>query len=61
MAQALYQRLVESQIFNTQAEAREWGDKKKEQYLAADNPVKIDIVPADPTRRRWKAQVFLKV
>lgn len=60
MAQALYQRVAESRIFPTQAEAKEWAQSKKEDYKAAGNPVKVDVVPSDATRRRWKAVVYLK-
>jgi len=61
MAQAVYPKILESMIFPTQAEAIEWGDNKKSQYKEAGNPVKVDVVPADATRRRWKAIVYLKV
>lgn len=61
MAQALYPKVLESRIFDSQAEAKEWGSKKKEEYKMADNPVKVDVVPADATRRRWKAILYLKV
>lgn len=60
MAQALYQKLLESRIFPSQAEAIEWGKTKREQYKAADMVVKVDTKPADPTRRRWLTEVFLK-
>lgn len=59
--QALYQRIVESQVFPTQAEAIEWGNETKSKYNEAGNPAKVDVVPADATRRRWKATVYLKV
>lgn len=60
MAQALYQKLTESSIFNTQAEAIAWGKKKKEDYKAADMSVKVDTKPVDETRRRWITEVYLK-
>lgn len=61
MAKALYGKVVESQIFPTQEEAREWGRETKNKYVQAGNPAKVDVVPADATRRRWKATVYLKV
>lgn len=61
MAQALYQNIVESQMFFSQAEAVAWGKEKKAEYKAADMIVKVDINPVDATRRRWKADLFLKV
>ena len=59
--QALYQNIVESQIFFTQAEASQWGSEKKAEYQSAGMVVKVDINPVDATRRRWKADWFLKV
>jgi hypothetical protein len=47
MPQALYQKLLESRIFPSQAEAIEWGKTKREQYKAAD-------------MRRLITEVFLK-
>lgn len=61
MAQALYPKVLESRIFDSQAEAKAWGSDKKTDYKEAGNPVKVDVVPADATRRRWKAIVYLKV
>lgn len=61
MVKALYGKILESMVFGTQAEASEWADEKKTQYNEAGNPVKTDVVPADATRRRWKAIVYLKV
>lgn len=58
---ALYGKVLESRIFDSQAMAKEWGDKTKEEYKMSGNPVKVDVVPADATRRRWKAIVYLKV
>ena len=58
---ALYGKVLESHIFTSQAEAKEWADTKKNEYKNAGNPVKTDIVPADASRRRWKAIVYLKV
>jgi hypothetical protein len=37
------------------------GKQKKNEYKMAENPVKVDVVPADATRRRWKAIIYLKV
>ncbi len=59
-AQALYQRVVESKTFNTQAEAIAWGKQEKEKYKQADIVVKVDTVPIDATRRQWKTQVYMK-
>ena len=61
MAQALYGKILESMTFPAQAEAREWANEKQTQYSNAETPVKYDVVPADATRRRWKAIVYLKV
>jgi hypothetical protein len=61
MAQALYGKILESMTFPSQAEAREWANEKQDQYKNAETPVKYDVVPADATRRRWKAIVYLKV
>lgn len=59
--QALYQNIVESQMFPTQQEAADWGKEKKNEYKQAGMTVKVDINPTDATRRRWKADLFLKV
>lgn len=61
MPQALYGKILESRIFNSRAEATEWGKTEKDNYKQAGNPVKVDVVPADATRRRWKAILYLKV
>lgn len=61
MAQALYPKAIESRIFLTQAEATEWAKEQKAKYKAAGETLKHEIVPADPTRRRWKATLYLKV
>ena len=58
--QSLYQQVLESRIFDTQAEAIGWGNEQKERYKSADMSVKVDTNPVDATRRRWKTVVFLK-
>lgn len=60
MAQALYQQILASRIFQSQADAVEWGKEQREKYKAADMTVKVDTNPVDATRRRWKTEVFLK-
>lgn len=60
MAQAVYQQLLTSEVFNTQAEAIAWGKIQKEQYKAAGMVVKVDTKPNDATRRRWVTEVYLK-
>ena len=57
---ALYTKILESRIFDSQKEATDWAKEKKSEYVAADTPVKTDTVPADATRRRWKSIVYLK-
>lgn len=59
--QALYQKLLESRVFPSQAEGISWGKQKKEQYAAADMTVKVDTEAADATRRRWITKVYAKV
>ena len=61
MAQALYQQLVASEVFNSQAEAVAWGKTQKQQYKDAGMAVKVDTNPSDASRRRWITQVYLKV
>lgn len=58
---SVYPKVLESVVFNTQAEALAWGDKKKEEYKNAGETVKVDTSPVDATRRRWKTTVYLKV
>ena len=59
--QALYQQVVESKMFFSQAEAAAWGKQKKEEYKADNITIKVDVNPVDATRRRWKADLYLKV
>ncbi|MFK5282300.1 hypothetical protein ACI3PL_22350 [Lacticaseibacillus paracasei] len=59
--QALYPKLIESRIFDSQAEAIAWGKQKRQEYKDADMVAKVDTKPADSTRRRWLTEVFLKV
>jgi hypothetical protein len=58
---ALYGKVLESQTFDTQAEANEWAQKKKATYKAADITLKADVNRVDATRRRWKATLYQKV
>lgn len=57
---AVYGKILESRIFSTQQEAVVWATNKKIEFKEAGNPVKADVVPADATRRRWKAVIYLK-
>jgi hypothetical protein len=59
--QALYQQLLTSEIFTDQASAIQWGNEQKKNYEAGGMVVKVDVTPSDATRRRWVAQIFLKV
>lgn len=60
MAQAVYQQLITSEVFNTQAEALAWGKEQKQKYKDAGMSVKTDTNPSDASRRRWITQVYLK-
>lgn len=58
---AQYGKILNSQVFDTQAKAMFWAQKKKTEYSAGGITVKIDVNPVDTTRRRWRAEVFQKV
>lgn len=60
MTQSIYLKIVESQTFDTQAEALAWGKTKKKEYTESDIPVKVDTNPIDATRRRWVTEVYAK-
>lgn len=60
-SKAIYGKILESQTFDTQAEASDWATKKKADYKSAGVTLKHEITPTDMSRRRWKATLYQKV